>query len=117
MGKLLLPRDRPQRTFLQKFYEGMWEHLWHRPEYSKHFRARRGPGFTSCYRTYSPRALALSLTFGQRTIELYIYYISCSTAGFSEDEIRDERCVQEPESTQLVLLLGQFNGLEGISGL
>lgn len=23
MGKLLLPRDRPQRTFLQKFYEGM----------------------------------------------------------------------------------------------
>lgn len=49
MGKLLLPRERPQRTFLQKFYEGVWKHMWHRPGLLKTLHALQGGTRTKFY--------------------------------------------------------------------
>ena len=53
MGKLLLPRGRPQRTFLQKFYEGSpISLLWAKTPSLPSNRTRRRSGPTCGYRSY-----------------------------------------------------------------
>lgn len=57
LGKLLLPRGRPQRSFLEKFYEGTFCSTSARHARNASSRPRRGSGPSCCDRHASAHAL------------------------------------------------------------